>query len=110
GAAVTTPANGGIAFVPTAAGTVSFAIAAGKEGFFSPNPFHDKAFFAFTNAVTTPFGTGGPGSGFLTNNGGGNLNFVDSILAPVPEASTGIFVGTVLTGLCLLYRRRSRRS
>lgn len=112
GNVVTTPANGGIAFVPTAAGTVSFAIAAGKEGFFSPNPFHDKAFFAFTNAVTTvePFGTGGPGSGFLTNNGGGNLNFVDSVLAPVPEPSTGIFVATVLTGLGLLYRRRSRRS
>jgi len=113
GNVVTTPANGGIAFVPTAAGTVTFAIASGKEGFFSPNnPFHDMAFFAFTNAVTTvePFGTGGPGSGFLTNNGGGNLDFVDSALAPVPEPSTGIFVGTVLTGLGLLYRRRSRRS
>jgi hypothetical protein len=112
GNVVTTPANGNSAFVPTAAGTVTFAIAAGKEGFFSPNPFHDKAFFAFTNAVTTvePFGSGGPGSGFLTNNGGGNLNFVDSVLAPVPEPSTGIFVATVLTGVALLYRRRSPRS
>jgi hypothetical protein len=112
GNVATTPANGNTAFVPTVAATVTFAIAAGKEGFFTPNPFHDKAFFAFTNAVTTvePFGTGGPGSGFLTNNGGGNLNFVDSVLAPLPEPSTGIFVGTVLTGLDLFYWRRSRRS
>src|SRR5262249_38930366 len=60
GNVVTTPANGNTAFVPSAAATLTFAVAAGKQGFFSPTPFYNMAFTAFTNAVSTvePFGTG----------------------------------------------------
>jgi len=81
GTFVTSPANGNTAFVPSANATVSFSQAAGKEGFFSPQPFYNVAFTAFTNAVTTV----NPGSnGFTVTNGGGNLNFA----APIPEPET----------------------
>jgi hypothetical protein len=108
GNVVTTPANGGTAFVPSAAATVSFAVAAGKEGFFLPNPFYTAAFTAFTNAITTvePFGAGGVGSGFRINNGGGNLNFA----SPIPEPGTYalMFAGLGLVGF--VAARRSYRA
>ena len=43
--------TGGTAFVPSAAATLTFAVGSGKEGFFSPNPFYNMAFTAFTNAI-----------------------------------------------------------
>lgn len=81
GGVVTTPANGNTAFVPSANATVTFNQAAGKEGFFSPQPFYNVAFSAFTNAVSTVTPIAG---GFMVNNGGGNLNFA----APIPEPET----------------------
>src|SRR5690349_2507306 len=74
GVTVSVPQSG--SFVPSAAATVSFSVAAGKNGFFSPQPFYDTAFTAFTNSLSTvtPFG-----NGFTINNGGGNLNFAQPI-------------------------------
>jgi hypothetical protein len=105
GNVVTTPANGGAAFVPSAAATVSFNVASGKQGFFTPNPFYNLAFTAFTNAVSTvqPFGTGGAGSGFIINNGGGNLNFA----APVPEPQTYALLMAGLGVIGFVARRRA---
>jgi len=79
GVVVSVPMAG--SFIPSAAATVSFAVGSGKEGFFSPQPFYNVAFTAFTNSLSTVtrFGTG-----FTVNNGGGNLNFA----APVPEPET----------------------
>jgi hypothetical protein len=108
GNVVTTPANGNTAFVPSAAATLSFAAASGKEGFFLPNPFYSMAFTAFTNAVSTvePYGTGGPGSGFLINNGGGNLNFA----APIPEPGTYTLMVAGLGVIAFVARRRKIRN
>jgi hypothetical protein len=105
GNVVSTPANGGTAFVPSAAATLTFAVAAGKEGFFSPNPFYSMAFTAFTNAVSTvePFGEGGPGSGFNINNGGGNVNFA----APIPEPQTYALMMAGLGVIGWVARRRA---
>jgi len=107
GNVVTTPANGGTAFVPSAAATVSFNVAAGKEGFFSPNPFYNMAFTAFTNAVSTvePFGSGGVGSGFRINNGGGDLNFA----APIPEPQTYALMLAGLGVVGFVARRRAQK-
>jgi hypothetical protein len=104
GNVVTTPANGNTAFVPSAAATLTFAVASGKQGFFSPNPFYNMAFTAFTNAVSTvePFGAGGPGSGFLINNGGGNLNFAQ----PIPEPGTYSLMMAGLGVVAWVARRR----
>lgn len=108
GNVVTTPANGNTAFVPSAAATLSFAVASGKDGFFLPSPFYSMAFTAFTNAVSTvqPFGAGGPGSGFLINNGGGNLNFA----APIPEPSTYALMLAGLGVVAFVARRRSPKA
>jgi len=92
-------------FVPSAAASVSFAVAAGKEGFFSPAPFYNVASTAFVNAITSlsRFGAAGaPGSGFTVNNGGGNLNFA----APVPEPQT---YALMLAGLGMVGWAASRR-
>jgi hypothetical protein len=105
GNVVTTPANGNTAFVPSAAATLSFETAAGAEGFFSPIPFYGVAFAAFTNAVTTvqPFGEPGVGSGFLIDNGGGNVNFA----APIPEPATYALMLAGLGIVTWVARRRS---
>jgi hypothetical protein len=107
GNVVTTPANGGTAFVPSAAATLSFAVSAGMEPFFSPIPFPGVAFTAFTNAVSTvePFGTG-DGSGFRINNGGGNINFA---AAPIPEPETYALMLAGLAAVATIARRRTRR-
>jgi len=108
GNVVTTPANGGSAFVPSAAATVTFDVAAGKDSFYLPNPFYNMAFTAFTNAVSTvePFGEGGVGSGFRINNGGGNLNFA----APIPEPQTYALMLAGLGVVGFVARRRTRKS
>jgi hypothetical protein len=102
GNVVTTPANGGTAFVPSAAATLSFDVAAGAEGFFLPNPFYDVAFTAFTNAVSTvePFE-----GGFRINNGGGNINFA----APIPEPETYALMLAGLAAVASVVRRRARK-
>jgi len=107
GNVVTTPANGGTAFVPSAAATLSFNVAAGQEPFFVPNPFHSVAFTAFTNAVSTvePFGGVGVGSGFRINNGGGNINFA----APIPEPETYALMLAGLAAVAMVARRRTRK-
>jgi hypothetical protein len=103
GVVVSVPQGG--SFVPSAAATVSFAVAAGKGGFFSPQPFYDMAFTAFTNAISTvtPFGTPGQaGSGFTINNGGGNLNFA----APIPEPETYALMLAGLGAMGFVAKRR----
>ena len=95
----------GTAFVPTAAATVSFSVAAGKDGFFSPQPFYDVASTAFVNSISTvlPFGTAGQvGSGFTINNGGGNLNFA----TPIPEPATYALMLAGLGVMVFVARRR----
>jgi len=107
GNVVTTPANGNTAFVPSAAATLSFNVAAGQQPFFLPNPFHGVAFTAFTNAVSTvePFGGVGVGSGFRINNGGGNINFA----APIPEPETYALMLAGLAAVAMVARRRTRK-
>jgi hypothetical protein len=99
GNVISSPANGNTAFVPTANASVTFSQAAGKQGFFSPQPFYDMAFTAFTNSVSTvePFA-----GGFRINNGGGNLNFAQ----PVPEPETYALMLAGLGVMGWLARRR----
>jgi len=99
GSVVTTPSSP--SFVPSANATVSFSVAAGKQAFFSPAPFYDVAFTAFTNAVSTVTPLAG---GFLVNNGGGNMNFA----APIPEPET---YALMLGGLGIMgWMARRRRT
>src|SRR6478752_9454841 len=93
GNTVTSPANGNTAFVPSANATLTFVQAAGKEGFFSPQPFYNMAFSAFTNPVSTvtPFA-----GGFMINNGGGAINFTAAV--PEPETYALMLAGLGLMG------------
>ena len=104
GNTVTSPANGNTAFVPSANATLTFVQAAGKEGFFSPQPFYTTLFSAFTNTVpsVTPTGTG-----FTITNGGGALNFA-AVGIPEPETYALVLAGLGLMGF--VARRRSRHS
>jgi hypothetical protein len=97
GVVVSVPTGG--SFVPSAAATVSFAVAAGKEGFFSPQPFYNVAFSAFTNALSTVTPVA---NGFIINNGGGNLNFA----APIPEPETYALMLAGLGVMGFVARRR----
>jgi len=99
GNVVSTPANGNTAFVPSANLSTTFVQAAGKTPFFSPQPFYDLAFTAFTNTVSTvvPFA-----GGFSINNGGGNLNFAQAV--PEPETYALMLAGLGVMGW--LARRR----
>lgn len=105
GGVSTSPSGSG--FVPSANATTSFTVAAGKDAFFSPNPFYNVAFTAFTNAVSTvtPFGTpGAVDSGFTINNGGGDVNFAQ----PIPEPETYALMMAGLGMLGFMARRRKR--
>jgi hypothetical protein len=97
GVVVSVPTGG--SFVPSAAATVSFAVAAGKEAFFSPQPFYNVAFSAFTNALSTVTPVA---NGFIVNNGGGNLNFA----APIPEPETYALMLAGLGVMGFVARRR----
>jgi len=99
GNVVSTPANGNTAFVPSANASVTFQQAAGKTGFFSPQPFYDMAFTAFTNTVSTvqPFA-----GGFSIVNGGGSVNFAQ----PIPEPETYALMLAGLGVMGWLARRR----
>ena len=97
GTVVSVPSDG--AFVPSAAATVSFAVAAGKQGFFSPQPFYNVAFTAFTNSLSTVTGFG---NGFTINNGGGNLNYA----SPIPEPETYALMLAGLGTIGFIARRR----
>ena len=104
GNTVTSPANGNTAFVPSANATLTFVQAAGKEGFFSPQPFYNTLFSAFTNTVPS---VTAHGSGFTITNGGGALNFAAAGI-PEPETYALMLAGLGLMGF--VARRRSRHS
>ncbi len=104
GNTVTSPANGNTAFVPSANATLTFVQAAGKEGFFSPQPFYTTLFSAFTNTVPSVTATG---TGFTITNGGGALNFA-AVGIPEPETYALVLAGLGLMGF--VARRRSRHS
>jgi hypothetical protein len=104
GNTVTSPANGNTAFVPSANATLTFVQAAGKEGFFSPQPFYNTLFSAFTNTVpsVTPLvpGSRSPTAGALLTSRRSGF--------PNQETYALMLAGLGLMGF--VARRRSRHS
>lgn len=100
----TSPAAGGAGFAPTANSNMSFAVASGEQGFFSPNPFYMAAFSAFTNNSQTVTAFSG-GGGFRINNGGGNLSFASPI--PEPETYALMLAGLGVMGWVARRRKKS---
>ena len=109
GSTATTPANGNTAFLPTEGATVTFTVAPGKQGFFSPNPFSDTMFItlASTVAAVQTFSGGGLGSGFLINNGDStsHVNFQTA----VPEPATWAMMLLGFAGLGFAFRQSRRK-
>lgn len=104
GTVSTTPAlNGTSDFTPSASAKLSFAVAAGMEGFFvAPNPFYDITFAAFTNTTSQVTAFQG---GFRIEQGGGAVNFAMTPAVPEPETYALMLAGLAAIGFIARRRR-----
>ncbi len=103
GTVSTIPTGDGTTFTPSAAATLTFAAAPGREAFFvNPKTFFSVAFSAFTNTLTQVQAFDG---GFRIFQGGGAVNFAQARPISEPASYALMLAGLAAAGFVTRRRR-----